>query len=448
MKTIFFCFLLLFPALVNCQVSGTDTTKTFLVLIGGGTLPTASADSIALFNNVILQRFNYDDIGGDTYAALRSRNPDINIYLYQYGYWDHLPDSSLIAVYRRSINRFRDIWDNHPEWYLHSATLDTIHLNTLKDYLLDFGNSAVITYWLNSTYTDIISQAWVADGIFSDVTVPLRSTLVGSLNSAPVDYPYDNIWTEKANAFIDAVANNYSGSQLYGVNYGSARADSGLVAWSALNNITHKPTFAMEEAAFCSWYGYDVSFYSDSQWLNQLKSLDTTQNIQTFFQGLTQLSPGETGTDNYSHSVNFYDALWFSLTSFKLGQSANSVFGFGYNSLYTHYTYFPEFDIKIGNAESGYQSTSIDGTTIYFREFVNGYVYVNPTNSNVTDIPLPVYCRELNHSNISGSPGDIPVINTISLDAHRGTILLKTSGKPALLDSLPVLIGNDPAIIY
>lgn len=419
----------------NISTPGTSEIKTFLIRIGGGTLASGSQDSIAKFDNVILQRFNYDDIGGDTYSAIKSINPNIKIYIYQYGSWSVSTDDLPLDVsFMRSIGRqvdsrghsSGDLNIDNPSYFLLTSGSQKIVLNSfLNDYLMDFGNTGFVDYWTEATTTDIVGSAWEADGIFMDVVVPLRSTLLASLSGTPLKYTSDKAWTNSTNQFISQVTSNFTSTNLIGVNYGSSRVDSGRVAWNALDDLTVHPNFAMEEGAFVTWYGAaDAYFFTKAQWLSQLNTLNDVRNVKTFFHSMTKLARDATGTSNYGNSVNFWDALWFGMTSFKLGQHDNSYFGFAYNNSYLNLSYFDEFDIKTGEAIGTYQIVDMSGTEIFMREFERAYVFVNPNNTTVSNIVLPTVGRQLSHSNFQ-STISLPIINSIDLLPHTGTIILK-----------------------
>src|SRR5207302_2922788 len=63
---------------------------------------------------------------------------------------------------------------------------------------------------------------------------------------------------------------------------------------------------------------------------------------------------------------------------------------------------------------------------VYWREFENGYVYVNPTHEDVAAVPLPQPGRQLTHDNVNSQPESIPIVGAIALNSHNAAILLKT----------------------
>ncbi|GAB1452062.1 hypothetical protein MASR2M47_21180 [Draconibacterium sp.] len=402
----------------------------------GNNLRAGDETVLSKFDIVVLQRFNYDDIRGGTYSAIKKINPNTKIFLYQLGPWCATKDDGPTAGYMRSIGRYNNnkghsmgnLNTDNSDFFLLDANSKKINVPAFpNDYLLDFGSKKLIDYWIEATTNDIIGQAWEADGLFLDVTVPIISPY---LSGAPTAYPTNSSWTAAMNNFINSIANNYSGINLIGANYGSSAFDDGYAAWKMLDNIAAPPYFALEEGAFVTWYGSDANFFTKDQWKSQLNTLNEIKNYNVFFQSDTKLNPGETGTDNYNKNLTFWDALWFAVTSFKLGQHDNSYFGFQHNSKagnFSNMPYFDEFDINIGRAIGDYQTKTINGNEIFMREFENGYVYVNPNNAAFSDIMLPGLGRQLSHDNFLSDISSLPIINSIELLPHRGTIIMKAA---------------------
>ena len=104
----------------------------------------------------------------------------------------------------------------------------------------------------------------------------------------------------------------------------------------------------------------------------------------------------------------------------------------------------------MGDAMGNYTVTNYGGRNIYWREFTEGYVYVNPSTGNVASIPLPGPCKQLSHATINDDPATFPEVTSISLDSHRAAILLKYSPPSAVVGrdvfyNNCYFDGNDPA---
>src|SRR6266850_7574059 len=132
----------------------------------------------------------------------------------------------------------------------------------------------------------------------------------------------------------------------------------------------------------------------------------------------TQLSEGGSGTDNWGKPVTYWQTLWYALGSFLLGKNEalnNAYFMFNYN--YTHIWWYDEYDkIDMGRALGSYTVTSIGGVNVYSREFERGYVYVNPTATNVPSVTLPQASRLLTRDTLNSPLNALPLVRTIPLN--------------------------------
>jgi len=99
---------------------------------------------------------------------------------------------------------------------------------------------------------------------------------------------------------------------------------------------------------------------------------------------------------------------------------------------------YGEYDsIDLGNATGTYKVTNVGGTNVYWREYRNGYVYVNPTGNDVASVALPKACKKLSHANFTLPLTGIPDVTSISLPAHRGVIVMIDSAASATAPAAP-----------
>ncbi|HXF15409.1 MAG TPA: fibronectin type III domain-containing protein, partial [Burkholderiales bacterium] len=132
------------------------------------------------------------------------------------------------------------------------------------------------------------------------------------------------------------------------------------------------------------------------------------------------------------------------LGSFSLGKNDtlnNSYFMFNGGSGYNQLWWFDEYDkLDLGKTIGSYKVTSISGVNIYWREFEKGYVYVNPTATNVSAITLPQASRQITHDTLFSTLSSLPTVNTISLRAHNAAFLTKTtaSSVDTIAPSVPI----------
>jgi hypothetical protein len=97
---------------------------------------------------------------------------------------------------------------------------------------------------------------------------------------------------------------------------------------------------------------------------------------------------------------------------FLLGANSNSYFYFSKN--YRGVTYFPEWDVDIGNPIEDYHARA--GTPLFEREYSKGLVLINPSSESV-QINLGTKYKTL----------DGVITDTVTLGSHAGEILLKRS---------------------
>src|SRR5712672_1361984 len=160
------------------------TIQTYLLYYGGGaTLVASDAAKFARFDLLGFDRFRYNQIGPNTWAAIKSLNPNAQIYLYVdgpdiYNDQDALPQVSINTISRFSVSRGHSMGSlngDHPELFLLDSGGNRIYSLVYSNpaanhfnYLLDFGSAAYQSYWLTAVKADIIDQPWVADGVHAD----------------------------------------------------------------------------------------------------------------------------------------------------------------------------------------------------------------------------------------------------------------------------------------
>ncbi|HKC81835.1 MAG TPA: hypothetical protein VKB91_11620, partial [Gemmatimonadaceae bacterium] len=100
------------------------TIQTFLLYYGGGPALVASdAAKLVKFDLLDFDRFRYNQIGSNTWAAIKALNPNVRIYLYVdgpdiYNDQDSLPQVSINTISRYDVSRGHPMGSlngNHPE---------------------------------------------------------------------------------------------------------------------------------------------------------------------------------------------------------------------------------------------------------------------------------------------------------------------------------------------
>src|SRR2546428_884948 len=176
------------------------------------------------------------------------------------------------------------------------------------------------------------------------------------------------------NAFSSAIAAGMHGvGQKLGCNKGDSRLAAGSASWKALDASANHPDMLIEEGAFGVMWGAPVYFIQESEWKSQIDTFAAITNSKVALMSHTQLSPGQSGTDNWGKPVTFWQAFYYSLGSLLIGKNAQLNNAYLYYSSGTNYDYLPWYDeydrIDLGAPLSTYTVSSVSGVNVYWREF-------------------------------------------------------------------------------
>src|SRR5262249_12464895 len=188
-------------------------------------------------------------------------------------------------------------------------------------------------------------------------------------------------------------------------------------------------------------------FFPEANWKLQVDVMGAVQNSKVAMFSHTQLSEGQSGTDNWGQPVTYWQTLWYAMGSFLIGKNDtlnNSYFGFfGNNASYDRIWWYDEYDkIDLGKALGPYAVTAIGGANVYSMGFEKGYVLVNPTPNSVPSVTVPQTVQQLTHDNLLAALSSIPVVSAISLNPHTAAILMKTAVAPPPGDTIAPTTPN------
>jgi chitodextrinase len=431
----------------SVEAASTKFIPTFLVYYGGGPrLVAGDEQKLAKYDLIDIDRYRYNQIGANTWSAIKALNPDVQIYLYQIGpetqnYMDNLPVVSLYGLGRHDVSRghfMGSLNGNNPGLYLLDANGQRIYSKAYSNvsqntywHLMDFGSAAYQQYWLTGLKADIVDQPWVADGVFADNCLTFSSA--GGYSGNPVRYPTNAAWSTTMNGFVRAIS---AGVHAYGqklwCNKGDTWSTEGIAAWLDLDNGASPPDLLLEEGAFAvKWGNGATQFFPEASWKRQVDIMGAMRNSGVAMLSHTDLFEGQSGTDNWGKPVTFGQTLWYALGSFLLGrndQLGNAYFTFVDGGGYSKILWFEEYDrLDLGKAIGGYRVTAIGGVNVYWREFEKGYVYVNPSASDVASVALPQASRLLTRATLASLIDALPIVTTIALPGHHASFLLKTT---------------------
>lgn len=431
-------------------IGSTKFLPTFLIYYGSGpALTAADAPMLAKYDLLDLDRYRYHEIGSNTWATIKAHNPATEIYLYEAGaesanYRDGADQMSINSLARYNVSRGHPMGSlngNHPELFLldnsgnriYSLAFSNPGANQLS-HLMDFGSSDYQSYWVTAVKADINDQPWRADGVYVDLCVTFAGS--GGYNASSAKYPTNAAWSAAMNSFTSAIAAGLHGfGQKTWCNKGDTRSQAGRAAWAALDASYDHPDVLLEEGAFAVGWGSVVQFYPEAEWRSQVDALGQTTNSKVAYISHTQLSPWQSGTDNYGRPVTFWQTFYYAIASMLMGKSAQYnnaylMFNQGTNFNYSTVLWFDEYDaIDLGAPMGSYQVAPTSGVNVYWREYDRGYVAVNPTGNDVASFAFPQPVRPITHDNLHAQ-GSIGTVDAVRLNGHNAAIVLKTVSPP------------------
>ncbi len=411
-------------------------------------LPVLSKYEVIFWN-----RFRFFEIEGDTWSKIKALNPDVEIYLYiqSVDIWsgwgkkeiDRKSVDETELKYLNNISRWGDarghsmgnLNTDNPDLFLLKEDGTRVQTyESVNRFLMDFGSDKFRKYWVEATQHDLIDQVWRADGIYLDNVAPFEGVFD---TETPVKYNTDEKWSAAMNGHVNNLTKHFQGMGIkVSTNSGATNLERGWKSTLALDSSQYPPDILVEEYGPIHRGGTAATtFMSQAKWKRAVDYLSQTKNCRQNFMCHTKLDPGGEGIDNRGYPVTFEQSLWYALGSYLLGRQADgptAYFYFGgegipgdYDTLY----WFDEYDrIDLGNDTGKYQMATVGGANVYFREFENGYVYVNPTEDvDATGVALPEACKQLTHETINDDPAGFADVTTIDLKPHHAAILMKSA---------------------
>jgi hypothetical protein len=382
------------------------------------------------------------------------------------------------------------------------------------------------TYLDEATDTDIISQTWVADGIYLDNTSPCQKWSWPGYYSNDViaesyctgdadpwsccqqetdcdDSSFTNVsWGLGVAWFLNEFKQDMAAqtpTQVLGANRTRVVHDDCSPGWKHLDDtIANKPAYVLDESITINVWGAEASteysWWNESQWRNAIQTISTIDNSTVLFQGQTECTATTCREEPGGATTwTVYDQFWFHLASAALvnapGIKPTIMVGWddsgtGYNATEVYSEdWWPEYEeledgqnLDFGAAESPCDWATCDGGSgygidectaadtpydfctaenagtgwfsylgVYWREFENGYIIVNPTSSAVNGFALPDdVCVQFAHAasgdvikyDASIPYGDCPLDadSTLNMPAYTGTFIRKTSPPAQVAD--------------
>jgi len=426
-----------------CHAASDRFLPTFLVYYGD--VVQGDEQRLAKYDLLDVTRRNYNQISGNgtqTWGAIKALNPDIEIYLYELAaevanFTDDREVIDLTNLGRYDVSRGHSMGSlngQHPELFLVDQGGNRMLTGTQggdpnkRWHLMDFGHPDYQSYWLQSVLADIVGQPWGADGVFADNCFSVRFGV-----PLPAKYPTYQAWADAMNSFASAIATQlHVYNRKVWCNRGNSRWPEGAAAWIALEASTTPPDLVMEEGAFVSQTGANITqFWSEEHWKRQIDMMGAIAKSRITLLSSTHLAPDGSGVDSNQQPISFWQTLWYSMASVLIGKNDtlnNAYFMFRSGHNYDQMPWYPEYEhIDLGRAMGAYAMDTVGGVNVYRREFEYGYVYVNPIANGANNIVIAQPVKQLSHDNLLADWSTLTSVSSISLAQHHGTVLVKSA---------------------
>ena len=432
------------------------------------------------FDFLLMQAWGYDDwhdgSGNNLFQWVKLRNPEATIIAYNKGIVCNPKHIGARPSHRFSIGRWkrsdpppRGALDNkgpNRNEYNQDLRLLTADGKEIAKRVWGRGNNkiprfkepAYARFWARAISNDFArlnaAAGGVFDGIHTDGTKYFKQALTGK--PADPDYSGEN-WRFSVHAFYTQAAAEL---KRYGIHFnagpGNAHKSECIWAWPRLNGALAKqrPESFTEEHSFVisitSDYPTDgtrpaVRFYSVDQYKAKFRIYrDHTGNVEMLYSNTACLV--DKGKDNFGHELTHDDLVLFALGCYAMvmrdaDSTPKTYFALSsqiweLNAMWRKVRWFDIYDatnggnLDFGRAKEPYHEKELGGgALIFWREFDNGYVYVNVSPEMAKKIRLPRDCREIAKDNYARSLDSIAVARAgrwFDIPAHRARFFRKT----------------------
>jgi hypothetical protein len=271
--------------------------------------------------------------------------------------------------------------DPHEDWFMHNADGKRLHSAPWDWYLHDINNSDFRQYWLNSVIKDLRTNgaqgvfadsfdAGISDGWFDVYDVRFAGAGAGD----PSVWPGGVTWLDQLHDLITYMENGLAATNEQFVYI--PNLDGLNTSWDTLDT-------SGLDGAFLEGFGNSGPAYlhgGTSDWIlsmNRALAMSSAGKILIMQPYLVAQADSTTGLLQRGFDLGTYLLLKGDYTYLNIGAPGGSPTG-AY--------YYPEYNIDLGNPTAPVASavSQYAWKGIYRRDFENGIVLVNPTNSTVT----------------------------------------------------------------
>ena len=296
-----------------------------------------------------------------------------------------------------------DDWEevnSHEDWFLHDVNGNRLINKKWGWYAMDVGNTGWRNHYANYVKDKLDNSLF--DGVFADDT----------WNSFPAGSGY-NPWTVPIEDVPVEIKNRWHGDMLEMIRFVKESIGEKLLIVNTRNDgdyIDACDGKMEEEFVHPHWYALDEYHDDYINWGRKVESLKNISQRGKYYIAQSGTIIPENPTESDLDKVR--DMTIYCLSSYLLGVSGgNATFGFSNNYSIDGYVYYPEFDVSLGSPVNEYYLIG----SVYARDFADGKVLVNPTSLS------SVVYLDGEYKTLDGQ-----IVLNVILDAHSGTILLKT----------------------
>ncbi len=370
----------------------------------------ADLQYLAAYYNVLVTD-GYSYYNGKV-AYLHQQNPSLQVLPYL---------NALVAVKNESDWAY--INANHPDWFLKDASGNRVYEKSFpNNFLLNPNNVDWKAYRAQQLQDYTVAKGY--DGVYLDVILPWINSGTIYYNAQPVNPATGGLFTnaewKQANiGFLDSMKQAIGPAKTLMIN-GLSNGDT-YYSWDVAAYMTKADAGLME--GFLRWGQQAASFNkTETEWKKDIDALSAVAQLGKKVYAMTAVYSDINATAEQMKAMHIY-----SLSSYLLVSGPTTGYSFLPPVAASVQPYEALWEISVGQPLSAYYALN----NVYQRDFTDGKVLVNPTDSGQTfNVPLGGSYRTI----------DGQTVTSISLAPKSGTILTKVAGASA-----PIVSFSSPA---
>jgi len=315
--------------------------------------------------------------------------------------------SLIILVYRgvMVMRPYYDDWEevnSHEDWFLHDINGNRLVHSYWGWYAMDVGNVGWRSHYANWVKNWL--DNYTIDGIFADDVWEWTNWHYG-------------VWNVPAEYISKEIGERWHNDMLEMIRFVKATIGKKLLIVNTPNRSDYVDACdgKMEENfVHPSWWDLDEFHDDPINWKGRVESLKSISQSGKYFlaQGGTIIPENPTESD----LQEVHNMMLYCFASYLLGVNGEKA-TFGFNNIYSEdgsRGYYTEFDVSLGSPVNEYYSIDSVIDSVYARDFTDGKVLVNPTQS-IHTVDLDGQYKTIDDQRVSN----------VTLAPHSGIILFR-----------------------